>query len=160
MHRHDFLQASSWCHMGAPCETSVCSRLKCTMKVSNKTRLFCRQEHLRYPAKKIPLLSLDDAVDADDFGGTFHLSQMDRKSLPVHRESAQFVTRRRFSLQIRPRVAETLEDANVLFCCIIQAILFLLKNYKVQNTSFSFKVFSILLFLTTSKSSLCSIIFI
>ena len=34
------------------CETSGCSRLRCVVKVSNKTRLFCRQEQLRYPAKK------------------------------------------------------------------------------------------------------------
>ena len=40
-HRHDFLQASSWCHTDAPCETSVCARLRRTMKVSNKTSLFC-----------------------------------------------------------------------------------------------------------------------
>ena len=54
------------------------------------------------------MLSLSDAVDADNFGGTFHLSRMDRKTLPVDQESAQFVTRRRFSLSIRPRVAEAL----------------------------------------------------
>ena len=86
--RHDFLQTSSWSHTGAPCETSVCSRLRCTMKLSNKTRLCCRHEQLRYPAKKRSTFPLADAVDADDFGGTFHLSQMDRKTLPVHRESA------------------------------------------------------------------------
>ena len=71
-----------------PCETSGCSRLRRTMKVSNKTRLFCRHKQLRYPAKKLSSLSLADAVDADDFGGTFHLSRMDRKPFTVHRESA------------------------------------------------------------------------
>ena len=33
------------------CGTSVCSRLRCTMKMSNKTRLFCGQEQLRTPLK-------------------------------------------------------------------------------------------------------------
>ena len=65
-------------------------------------------EQLRNPAKTCFLLPLADAVDAADFGGTFHLSRMDRKTLPVHRESAKFVTCRRFSLLIRPRVAEAL----------------------------------------------------
>ena len=78
------------------------------MKVSNKTRLFCRHEQLRHPAKKWSLLPLAEAVNADDFGGTFHLSRMDRKSLPVHQKSAQFVTHQRFSLSIRPCVAEAL----------------------------------------------------
>ena len=55
-----------------PCETSGCSRLRCTVKASNKTRLFCIREQLRCPAKNPPLLSLADAVDADDFGGTCH----------------------------------------------------------------------------------------
>ena len=40
------------------------------MKVFNKTCLFRSHEQLRYPAKKLPLLSLADAVDADVFGGT------------------------------------------------------------------------------------------
>ena len=71
-----------------PCEVSCCSRLRCTMKVSNKTRLFCRHKQLRYPAKKLSSLSLADAVDADDFGGTFHLLRMDRRMFAVHRESA------------------------------------------------------------------------
>ena len=46
-----------------PCETSGCLRLRCTVKVSNKTRLFRSHEQLRYPAKKLPSLSLGDAVD-------------------------------------------------------------------------------------------------
>ena len=71
-----------------PCETSGCSRLRCTVKASNKTRLFCVREQLRCPAKNPPLLSLADAVDADDFGGTSHLSRMDRKTFAVHQESA------------------------------------------------------------------------
>ena len=71
-----------------PCETSGYSRLRCTMKVSNKTRWFCRHELLRYPAKNLSPLSLADAVDADNFGGTSHLSRMDRKTFTVHRESA------------------------------------------------------------------------
>ena len=62
-----------------PWETSGCSGQRCTVKVSNKTRLFCSQKQLRYPAKKLPLFSLADAVDVDYFGGTFHLSQMARK---------------------------------------------------------------------------------
>ena len=70
------------------CETSGCSRQRCTVEVSNKTRLFRSHEQLRYPAKKLPLLSLAGAVDADDFGGTSHLSRMDRKTLDVHQESA------------------------------------------------------------------------
>ena len=76
-----------------PCETRGCSRQRCAVKVTNKMRLFCSYEQLRYPAKKLPLLSLADAVDVDDFGGTAHLSRMDRKTFAVHRESAQFVTR-------------------------------------------------------------------
>ena len=35
-----------------PCETSGCLRLRCTEKVSNKTRLFRSHEQLRCPAKK------------------------------------------------------------------------------------------------------------
>ena len=70
------------------CKTSGCSRQRCAVKVSNKTRLFRSHEQLRYPAKKLPLSSLADAVDADDFGGTSHLSRMDRKTFAVHRESA------------------------------------------------------------------------
>ena len=50
-----------------------------------------------------------DAADVDDFGGTSHLSRMDRKTFACHRKPAQFVTRQRFSLPIRPRVAEALE---------------------------------------------------
>ena len=57
------------------------------MKVSNKTRLFCRQEQLRYLAKRFALSSLGYAVDAGDFGETFHLSGMDWKTLPARRES-------------------------------------------------------------------------
>ena len=91
-----------------PCETSGCSRQRCAVKVSNKTRLFRSHKQLRHPAKKLSLLSLADAVDADDFGGTSHLSRMDRKTFAVHRESAQFVTRWRFSLSIRPRLADPL----------------------------------------------------
>ena len=71
-----------------PCETSGCLRLTCTVIVSNKTRLFRSHEQLRYPAKKLTSLSLAEAEDADDFGGTFHLSQMDRQTFAVHRESA------------------------------------------------------------------------
>ena len=71
-----------------PCETSGCPRLRCTVKVSNKTRLFRSHEQLGCPAKKLPSLPLADAVDADDFGGTFHLSRMDRKTSAFHRESA------------------------------------------------------------------------
>ena len=71
-----------------PCEMSGCSRLRCTMKVFNKTRLFCSHEQLRYPAKKLFSLSLTDAVDANDFGGTSHMSRMDRKTFAVHQESA------------------------------------------------------------------------
>ena len=67
-----------------PCETSGCLRPRCTMKVSNKTRLLCRREQLRSPAKKLSSLSLADAVDADDFGGKSHLSRMDRKTFAVH----------------------------------------------------------------------------
>ena len=89
-----------------PCETRGCSRQRCALKVTNKMRLFCSHEQLRYPAKKLSLLSLADAVDVDDFGGTYHLSRMDRKTFAVHRESAQFVTRWRFSRSIRPRVAD------------------------------------------------------
>ena len=37
-----------------PCETSGCSRQRCTVKVSNKTRLFRSHEQLRYPAKNCP----------------------------------------------------------------------------------------------------------
>ena len=84
------------------------------MKVSNKTRLFRSHKQLIYPAKKLSSLSLADAVDGNDFGGTSHLSRMDRKTFAVHRESAQFVTRQRFSLLIRPRVA----DALVILLCI------------------------------------------
>ena len=69
-----------------PCETNGCSRQRCAVKVSNKTRLFRSHEQLRYPAKKLSLSSLADAVD--DFGGTSHLSRMDRKTFAVHRESA------------------------------------------------------------------------
>ena len=72
----------------SPGETSGCLRLRCTVKVSNKTRLFHSHEQLRHPAKELSLLSLADAVDADDFGGTSHLSRMDRKTFAVHRESA------------------------------------------------------------------------
>ena len=54
-----------------------------------------------------------DAVDSDDFGVTFHLSRMDRKTLPVHSESALFVTRRRFSLSIHPRVADALASGTI-----------------------------------------------
>ena len=89
-----------------PCETSGCPRLRCTVKVSNKTRLFRSHEQLRCPAKKLSLLSL--TAGADDFGGTSHLSRMGKKTFAVHRESAYFVTRRRFSLSIRPRVADAL----------------------------------------------------
>ena len=71
-----------------PCETSGCSRLRCTVKVSNKTRLFRSHEQLGYPAKNLSSLSLADAVDAEDFGGTSHLTRMDRKKFAVHRESA------------------------------------------------------------------------
>ena len=41
--RHDFLQASSWCLTGAPRETVICSRPRCTTKVSNENALtfFC-----------------------------------------------------------------------------------------------------------------------
>ena len=35
-----------------PCETSCCLLLRCTVKVSNKTRLFRSHERLRCPAKK------------------------------------------------------------------------------------------------------------
>ena len=70
------------------CETSGCLRLRRTMKVFNKTRLFCRHQQLRYPAKNPSLFSLADAVDADDFGGTFHLLRTDRKTFAVHRGSA------------------------------------------------------------------------
>ena len=71
-----------------PCETSGCPRLRCTVEVSNKTRLFRSHQQLRCPAKKLPLLSLADAVDANDFGGTSHLSRMDRKTFVDHRKSA------------------------------------------------------------------------
>ena len=71
-----------------PCETSGCLRLRCTVKVSNKTRLFRRKKQLRYPAKKLSSLSLADAVNAKDFGWTPHLSRMDRKTFAVHRKSA------------------------------------------------------------------------
>ena len=77
-----------------PCETRGCSRQRCTVKVTNKTRLFRSHEQLRYPAKKTALpVGIDALLDADDFGGTFHLSRMDRKTFAVHRQSAQFVTR-------------------------------------------------------------------
>ena len=92
-----------------PCETSCCLRLRCTVKVSNKTRLFRSHEQLIYPAKKLPSFSLADAADVADFGGTSHLSRMDRKTFACHRKSAQFVTRQRFSLPIRSRVAEALQ---------------------------------------------------
>ena len=83
------------------CVLSGCSRLRCTVKASNKTRLFCRHEQ-----------SFADAVNADDFGETIHLSRMDKKTLPVHRESALFVTRRRFRLLIRPREADALGESS------------------------------------------------
>ena len=76
-----------------PCETRACSRQRRAVKVTNKMRLFFTHEQLRYPAKKLPLLSLAYAVDVDDFGGTSHLSRIDSKTFAVHRESAQFVTR-------------------------------------------------------------------
>ena len=38
-----------------PCETSCCLRLRCTVKVSNKTRLFRSHEQLRCSAKKLSL---------------------------------------------------------------------------------------------------------
>ena len=68
-----------------PCEASGCSRLTCTVKVFNKARLFRSHKQLRYPAKKLSSLSLAEAVNADDFGGTSHLSRMDRKTVAVHR---------------------------------------------------------------------------
>ena len=71
-----------------PCETSGCSRLWCTVKLSNKTRLFRSHEQLGYPAKKLPSLSLADAAHANDFGGTSHLSRMNRKTFAVHRKAA------------------------------------------------------------------------
>ena len=71
-----------------PCEKSGCSRLRCTVKVSNKTRLFRSHEQLRCPAKKLPFLPLADAADVDDFGGTSHLSRMDRKTFACHQKSA------------------------------------------------------------------------
>ena len=89
-----------------PCETSGCLRLRCTEKVSNKTRLFRSHEQLIYPAKKLSSFSLADAVGANDFGGTSHLSRMDRKTFACHWKPGQFVTRQRFSLPIHPRVAE------------------------------------------------------
>ena len=70
------------------CVLSGCSRLRCTVKASNKTRLFCIHEQLKCPAKNLPSLSLGDAVDAKDFGGTSRLSRMDRKMFAVHQESA------------------------------------------------------------------------
>ena len=68
-----------------PCEKSGCSRLRCTVKVSNKTRLLRSHEQLSCPAKKLPFLPL---ADVDDFGGTSHLSRMDRKTFACHRKSA------------------------------------------------------------------------
>ena len=35
------------------CETSGCSRQRCAVKVSNKTRLFRSHEQLRYPVKTV-----------------------------------------------------------------------------------------------------------
>ena len=37
-----------------PCEMSGCPRLRCTLKVSNKTRLLRSHEQLRCPAKNCP----------------------------------------------------------------------------------------------------------
>ena len=71
-----------------PCEASGCPWLRCTVKASNKTRLFRSHEQLKCPARKLALLSLAAAVDADDFGGTSHLSRMDRKTFVDHRKSA------------------------------------------------------------------------
>ena len=70
------------------CEKSGCSRLRCTVKVSNKTRLFRSHEQLRCPAKKLSFQPLADAADVDDFGGTSHLSRKDRKTFACHRKSA------------------------------------------------------------------------
>ena len=36
-----------------PCETRGCSRQRCAVKVTNKTRLFRSHEQLRYPAKTV-----------------------------------------------------------------------------------------------------------
>ena len=71
-----------------PCWTSCCLRLRCTVKVSNETRLFRSHEQLRCPAKKLPFLPLADAAGVDDFGGASHLSRMNRKTFACHQKSA------------------------------------------------------------------------